>query len=276
MRHFLDYQNITKANLQELFSLADEIDQKQNICAGKTFILFFPETSIRTRVSFEKGINMLGGQTIVFPSETLDKKEKIKDVSGYLNNWADCLVIRHPNKQLLEEVSRYSEVPVINAMTAVDHPCEILTDLYALKQLGRDIFTQAFLFVGANENIGYSWYEAAKTFGLSFTQTSPKSFQITDANHEVDIHKAIKGKDIILTDSWASSNVAALAPYQVTTELMEQANPNALLNPCPPFTRGEEVSEEVIASEYFVGYGFKNSLLNVQQAILLWCLENDY
>ena len=89
-------------------------------------ILFFPSTSLRTRVTFENGIDLLGGQSILFPTETLDKKEKLEDVCGYLNNWADGIIVRHRNLDVVKELAQYSTIPVINAMTDWNHPCEII------------------------------------------------------------------------------------------------------------------------------------------------------
>lgn len=110
----------------------------------KSLILFFPSSSIRTRVTFEKGIHLLGGQPILFPNEALDKKEDLRDVCGYLNNWADVIVVRHRNIPILEQLAKYSRVPVINAMTDVNHPCEILTDIYALSKIRKDFIKDKY------------------------------------------------------------------------------------------------------------------------------------
>lgn len=110
----------------------------------KSLILFFPSSSIRTRVTFEKGIHLLGGQPILFPNEALDKKEDLRDVCGYLNNWADVIVVRHRNIPILEQLAKYSRVPVINAMTDVNHPCEILTDMYALSKIRKDFIKDKY------------------------------------------------------------------------------------------------------------------------------------
>lgn len=261
--------------ISEIFDLADKIKhgENTNCLHGKTVVLFFPNSSIRTRVTFEKGIHMLGGQSILFPSDTLDKKEEIKDVVGYLNNWADCIIVRHRDISLIDEMTKYSTVPVINAMTSINHPCEILSDLYALSKLREDYLSLNYLFVGAKGNIGLAWKEAADLLGLSFTQSCPLGFEIEDVNVEYDIYKAILEKDIILTDSLGKEILQDFRNYQVTTELMNSANKGALLNPCPPFYRGEEVSAEVIDSEYFVGYEFKKSLVNVQQAIIVYNMQ---
>ena len=131
MKHFIRLTDYTKEELLKIFDIADSLQKGnyQNYLYNKTVVMFFPESSIRTRVTFEKGINLLGGQTILFPPETLEKKEDIKDVIGYLNNWADAIVVRHRNIDLLEKIAQYSKAPLINAMTDVNHPCEVLSDI---------------------------------------------------------------------------------------------------------------------------------------------------
>ena len=114
MKHFIRLTDYTKEELLKIFDIADSLQKGnyQNDLYNKTVVMFFPESSIRTRVTFEKGINLLGGQTILFPPETLEKKEDIKDVIGYLNNWADAIVVRHSNIDLLEKIAQYSKAPV--------------------------------------------------------------------------------------------------------------------------------------------------------------------
>ncbi len=101
--------------------------------------MFFPNSSIRTRATFEKGIYQLGGHPILFPTETLDKKEDLRDVCGYLNNWADIVIVRHKDIGVIEKMAEYLNVPVINAMTDCNHPCEILTDMYTFSKIREDL-----------------------------------------------------------------------------------------------------------------------------------------
>jgi len=237
-------------------------------------VLFFPSSSIRTKVTYEKGINLLGGHTILFDSNVLEKKEKIKDVIGYLNNWADAIVVRHGDIELVKEMAKYTKVPVINAMTNVNHPCEILTDLYALSKIRKDYLEAEYLYVGPFGNIGRTWIEASDLLGFSITQCCPAGYEMESTNIVYDIADAILDKDIVLTDSLSNEQLQYFKDFQITCELMDKANDNALLNPCPPFFRREEVTEDVIGSKYFVGYDFKKSLLEVQQAILVFTMIN--
>ena len=154
MKHFIHLSDFSKHEISHIFELADKIKEDEGmtrLLSGKTIVLFFPESSIRTRVSFEKGIQMMGGQTILFPPSSLDKKEDIKDVIGYLENWADMVIVRHSDLSLIEDMAKFSHIPIINAMTSENHPCEILTDLYSLSKKYADYTNMEYLFMGQEE-----------------------------------------------------------------------------------------------------------------------------
>lgn len=277
MKNFIRLGDYSKSEIFEIFKLANSIGEGQykNYLKDKTILLFFPSSSIRTRVTFEKGIHMLGGQSILFPSDALNKDEKIEDVIGYLNNWVDCVIVRHNEIKIIDEMARHSKVPIINAMTNINHPCEILSDLYGLSKLREDYLKAKYLFVGGKGNIGLAWEEASRVLGFSLEQSCPKGYEIENLKVEYDISKAIIDKDIILTDPIGKENLDDFKEHQVSKKLMNTANKGAILNPCPPFFRGQEVSEDVINSKYFVGYEFKKSLLEVQQAIIIYCMNNN-
>lgn len=274
MRNLVELKDLTREEIFQIFELVDRIRKGEysHFLSGKTVVLFFPNSSIRTRVTYEKGINLLGGHTILFDSEALEKKEKIEDVIGYLNNWADAIVVRYGDIELVKEIAKYAKVPVINAMTKVNHPCEILTDLYALSKIRKDYLEAEYLYVGPSGNIGRTWIEASDLLGFSITQCCPAGYEMESTNIIYDIADAIIDKDIVLTDSLSKKQLENFKDFQITCELMEKANDNALLNPCPPFFRGEEVSDDVISSNYFAGYDFKKVLLEVQQAILVFMM----
>ena len=275
MGNLIRLTDYDKTKVEHIFDLTDAILQgkHKNSLQGKSVVLFFPSSSIRTRVTFEKGIYLLGGQPILFPTETLDKKEDLRDVCGYLNNWADMVIARHKEIKLLEKMAEYLKVPLINAMTDHNHPCEVLADLYALSWIRQDFTKDRFLFVGQNGNIGRAWLEASKVMGFELEQCCGEGYELEGVTCHYDIREAVFGKDIVCTDSLPANTLADFRNCQVTTDVMRMANDGAILNPCPPFYRGEEVSAEVIDSEYFVGYEFKKHLLEVQQAVMLACME---
>ena len=274
MRSLIRLSNYNKEDVEKIFDIADELQEGKynDFLKGKTIVMFFPESSIRTRVTFEKGIYLLGGQSIIFPPETLDKKEKAQDVIGYLNNWVDGVIVRYKDIEKLDEMNRYSTFPIINAMTDINHPCEMLSDMYALSKIREDFTRDKFLFVGGIGNIGLAWKEAAELMGFSLTQCSPVKYKMPGVNHIVDLKSAIVGKDIICTDPLGPGMLKDFHNHQVTLEIMKNANDNAILNPCPPFYRGEEVSSEIVESKYFVGYKFKKYLLEIQQAIIIYSM----
>ena len=276
MKDLLRLTDYTAEDIRNIFNLADKLRQGKHAEAlrGKTVILFFPSSSLRTRVTFEKGIHMLGGQSILFPPETLDKKEDLQDVCGYLQNWADMLIVRHKSMALLEKLAKYFPGPVINAMTDDNHPCEILTDLYALSRRRKDFLQDKYLFCGKRGNIGNTWREASDVLGFELSQCCAKGYEMDGVKVYYDIDTAVWGKDIICTDSLPEAVLPDFQYCQVTKAAMERANKGALLNPCPPFYRDEELSED--AMEYFVGYEFKKHLLWVQQAIMIYLMRKLY
>lgn len=274
MKNLIRLTDYTMDEITEIFGIADELSKGkyEDFLKGKTVVIFFPNSSIRTRVTFEKGIYLFGGQSVLFPTETLDKKEDLQDVIGYLNYWADLVIVRHKDINVIEKIARYSSVPVINAMTNINHPCEMLSDLYALSKIRRNLKEDKFLFCGENGNIGYAWKEAAEVVGFDLEQCCGKGYEIDGVVSHYNIEEAIIGKDIVCTDSLSATALADFKKCQVTAQVMKKANKGAILNPCPPFYRGEEVSDDVIQSDYFVGYEFKKCLLQVQQAIMIYCL----
>ena len=278
-KSFLSLTDFSMDHINLIFKIADELqsgNKYKHILEGKTIVMFFPENSIRTRISFEKGIYLLGGQTILFSPETLNKKEEIRDVVGYLNNWTDVAVIRHKNMKLIEEMASFANFSIINAMTDINHPCEILTDLYSLSKIRNNYLQDTYLFVGLKGNIGLEWKEVADEIGLKFIQCCPPGYEIPGTEVLYDLKEAVKRADIVCTDSLPASALNDFKEYQITKELMDMAKPGALLNPCPPFSRGEEVSQDVIESEYFVGYHFKKYLLEIQQALIIYCITGVF
>lgn len=276
---FLSINDLNVEGIDRIFSMADTLQLGNKLhLKGKTFVLFFPESSIRTRVSFEKGIKDLGGDCIVFPPSTLDKRELLKDVSNYIKNWADGIVVRHSDYNKVCDLARGSDVPVINAMTAYNHPCEILSDIYSIRKLRNNYLNLNYTFVGGDGNIINSWIMASEVLGLTLNHVCLDGYRIKKDDEKYRFTTTLNGvledSDIILTDPLPEElrNDEYYNKYQITLERMQRCKKDAMLNPCPPFYRGEEVNEDVIKSDYFVGYEFKKNLVYVQQAIILYCL----
>jgi ornithine carbamoyltransferase len=270
MRHLLRLDDWTTAELAEVFLLADKYAAGDGPHLDGCAALFFPPSSLRTRVSFERGAALMGLQPITFPPETLDKPEALEDVAGYLASWVDVLVVRHPNMQVLEGLATSDALPVINAMTSENHPCEVLSDLYAISRT-RDPLHLRFLFVGADGNIARAWAEAARAFQLNLIQCCPVELATQGVRWTDDLDQAVAAADVILTDA-PGAHSAELAPFMVMAAHLSRAPAGVQLALCPPFQRGREVSADAVRSSAFVGHGFKKSLLPVQQAILALAL----
>ena len=157
-------------------------------------------------------------------------------------------------------------------MTGEDHPCEVLSDLWALSLRGMDFTRLRYAIVGVRDsNVIQAWFEAGRAFGLDMVQIRPEGMEIDGVEYSHDIIAGARGADVIATDP-PGPNVQIMAPFQITTEVLAAAHPDVVLDPCPPFIRGREVSAEAVDSVHFVGYEFKKALLPVQQAVVAWAL----
>ncbi|MBF4567196.1 ornithine carbamoyltransferase [Plantibacter sp. VKM Ac-2880] len=273
MRNLLRLDDWSPADVEEVFRLADAYRDGSGPTFDGSAVMFFPPTSLRTRVSFERGAALMGLQPIVFPSETLDKSEALADVARYLEPWADVLIVRHGDIDVLEQLAEAAALPVVNAMTDVNHPCEVLSDLYAIRERS-ELDGQRFLFVGGDGNVARAWQEAAQMLGLDLTQCCPVDLAVPGAVWTDDLDTAVRTADVILTDGFGE-HAAELRPYQVTAAHLDSAPAGVLLNPCPPFTRGEEVSADADEHPAFVGHRFKAALLPVQQAIMAFAIGSS-
>ncbi len=280
--NLINFSDLAQKDVNRIFTIADDLIENQEKYSksldGKHFVLFFPESSIRTRLTFEKGILTLGGTCSLFPPTALDKKEKTEDTVKYMTNWVDAIIVRHSNHEMVKEIAKHSSVPVINGMTSACHPCEILTDLYSLNKLYGNYKDLTYTFVGEDANISKTWVEAAETldFKLNHVFFETDRIKLDNKNYSffTDLDKVIKRTNVILTDPAPSEKktTAYYENYQITMDVMKKAPSNAVVNPCPPFYRNEEIQSEIITSDYFVGYDFKKNLLYVQQAVILYCL----
>lgn len=149
---------------------------------------------------------------------------------GYIQNWADAVIVRHRDISMLEIMANTLSIPVVNAMTDENHPCEIMSDLYTLSKIRTDYLRDNYLFVGADGNIGRAWKEVAEAFGFSLNQSSPSRYQIPGVSCNENLKEAIVGKDIICTDSIPSSMIDDFKNHQISKGLMSMANENAILN----------------------------------------------
>lgn len=271
MPHLLTLRDWSRSDLAELFAIAEGYEAGGRATHDGAVAMFFPRSSLRTRFSFECGAAEMGLQPIVFPPEALDTGEDLVDIASYLGQWARLAIVRHPDISVLERLADADALPVINAMTGVNHPCEVLSDLFALAQTG-DVFGLRYLFVGPDGNIARAWWEAGQAFGLEIQQCCPPGLRVDGMLWADDFPAAIASADVVLTDGPGPFAVE-LAQYMITASMLDSAPPGVRFAPCPPFVRGREVSADAVAHPAFVGYGFKRFLKPVQQAVMAWALD---
>lgn len=271
MRHLVRLDDWTAEQVRHVFDLADAYAQGRGPTIAGCAAMFFPPTSLRTRITFERGAQLMGLQPVLFPPDTLDKPEALRDVAGYLSNWVDIAIVRHRDIAVLEDLASCDQLPVVNAMTNANHPCEVLSDVYALAQQG-DYRGLRYLFIGAEGNIARAWQELARVLGLDLVQCCPPDLATPGARWTDDLDSAVRTADVILTDG-VGPHADALAPFRVTAELLDLAPPGVRFAPCPPFIRGEELSADALTPNGpFVGYQFKKPLLRIHQAVMAHCL----
>ncbi|MFE6734023.1 ornithine carbamoyltransferase [Microbacterium sp. NPDC057650] len=270
MRHLIRLSDWDRADVELLFALAERCERGAGPRHEGCAVMFFPSTSLRTRVSFERGAHLMGLQPIVFPPESLEKSESLADVAGYLASWADVLIVRQ-RMRILEDLAASSPVPVVNAMTELNHPCEVLGDVYALSRT-RDPRSLRFLFVGADGNIARAWQEIAGVLGLALVQCCPGALATPGLEHTDDLLRAIATADVIITDA-PGQHAEALSPFRITAGLLDSAPTGARFIPCPPHLVGREATEDAFRHPAFAGHGFKKTLMPVQQAIISMCLD---
>lgn len=250
--------------------------------------LWFYGHGFRNRLAFEIGAKMMGAQVTYIPGE-LGVQEPLEDIGHYLENWYSLLVVRAPSHEDLTYLAANTAIPVINARTNFSHPCEIMGDLQYIRRQRGNLDGLKVVFVGEVTNLCMSWFEAAVRFPIHVTQVAPESYLATPALLSVlstdalgsirvtpDLDEALVGANLIYTDCWPKPTPETtkdqirdqFAPYQITLEHLSRLGKDALFLPCPPVTRGEEVSAEAMQSPLCRNYEAKNFLLHAQNAIM--------
>src|SRR5580698_2748027 len=262
--------------------------------AGRQLVMFFEKPSLRTRLTFEAGMVSLGG-TAMFVDQTherLDAREKLSDVAHNLERWVDLIVLRTFSQQTIEGMAQHASVPVINALSDLEHPCQALADYLTLLERFGDLKNRCLAYVGDGNNVAHSLLLTCACLGSSIRVATPPGYapdpQIVAAAREIaeetgaeihllsDPHEAVFGADAIYTDAWTSmgqereenERAKIFPPYQVNAELMAKAAPHAVFMHCLPAHRGLEVTDEVIDSPQSVVFEQAENRLHAQKAIL--------
>ena len=289
---FLAIPDFTRQELDGLFLLAERMragkyDKKP--LAGKTLAMIFMKSSTRTRVSFEVGTYQLGGHApFLSPRDVqLGRGEPIADTARVLSRYVDGIMIRTFAHQDVEELARYADVPVINGLTDMLHPCQILADLLTVRQHLGDVTDKKYAWIGDGNNMANSWINAAYRFGFDLDIACPKGYEPADhlltraqkvAKVRVvrDPMEAAEGAHVVNTDVWASmgqeqeqkDRERAFSGFSVTPELMKVADKKAIFLHCLPAHRGEEVSADVIDGPQSRVWDEAENRLHIQKAIM--------
>ncbi len=298
-RHFLTLLDFSTAELNQMIARAIELKRarregaEQRRFKGKVLGMIFEKSSTRTRVSFEAGMAQLGGHAMFLsPNDTqLGRGEPVKDSARVISSMVDIVMIRTFGHDILEEFARYSQVPVINALSDDYHPCQLLADMQTWVEHRGSISGRSVCWVGDGNNMCQSYINAARRFDFELRIACPPGFEpradLLAANAErVRIEhnptEAARGADLLVTDVWASmgqeaeqaARAEAFASYQVNAALMDVAARDALYMHCLPAHRGEEISAELMDAPDTVIWDEAENRLHAQKALLETLLES--
>lgn len=296
-RDLLSIRDLTKKEINGIFKTAGQFKKKRpgRSLQGKSVVLLFEKASTRTRVSFEVGIARLGGHPVVLSVEgsQIARGEPLKDTARILAGYCDGIVMRTFGHARIEEMAFYSEVPVINALTDLLHPCQVLADCFTLTQHFGDLKGRKIAWIGDGNNMANSWINAAAVLGFELVLACPEGFEpdkkilkaaLKDkASVQVvrDPMEAAEGAIAVNTDVWASmgqeaeakKRKKAFASYMVDDTLMKHSHKKAVFMHCLPAHRGEEVSEEVLEGKQSIVWEQAQNRQYVQEAILDFLLR---
>jgi ornithine carbamoyltransferase len=302
VRHFLDLTEIPAAELRRIvdLSLALKARHKQvgrsvwQPLAGKTLAMIFDKPSTRTRVSFDVAMRQLGGEAIMLTGQEmqLGRGETIADTARVLSRYVDAIVIRTLDHGALTELARHASVPVINGLTRLSHPCQVMADVMTYEEHRGPIRGKVVAWSGDANNVLASWMHAAQQFAFSLRVATPSELApkknlmnwVKSSNASIvvgtDPEGAVVGADCVVTDTWVSMGDRdgerrhnLLKPYQVNARLMALAKPDAVFMHCLPAHRGEEVTDDVIDGPQSVVFDEAENRLHAQKGILAWCFD---
>ncbi len=292
-RDFLTFEDLTKAQVDDLLALAQRMkagQYQEKPLAGKTVGLIFAKSSTRTRVSFEVGTYQLGGHALFLSSRDiqLGRGEPIRDMARVMSRMMDMIMIRTFAHSEVEELAKWASIPVINGLTDLHHPCQILADLQTMVQHIGGYEGKRVAWIGDGNNMANSWLDAAALLGFELRIACPEAYEPDHGVFEraqratkvlitEDPEEAVDGADVVNTDVWASMGQEEEAAkrqrdfkgYCVSAELMKLAKPTAIFLHCLPAHRGEEVTEEVLEGPQSRIFDEAENRLHAQKALMV-------
>jgi len=303
-RNFLDIHALTPRQLRKIVDTAHKMKKSgrhrmprgvRKLKARTTLAMVFEKPSTRTRLSFDVAMRQLGGETIVLNAGDmqLGRGESVADTARVLSRFVDAVMIRANSHDDLLELAEHAAIPVINGLTDMSHPCQILADIMTFEEHLGPIKGRTVTWVGDGNNVAASWIHAALQFDFTLKLACPKELTpsqklLDDINRQgghveltQDPKKAVKSCDCVVTDTWVSmgdkdadEKRRILSPYQVDAELMALAAEDAIFMHCLPAHRGEEVTQEVIDGPQSVVFDEAENRMHAQKAVLAWCLRS--
>jgi len=298
-KHFLTLKDLTSDELKQLLSRATELKEMRNRgevyepLANKVMAMIFEKSSTRTRVSFEAGMAQLGGHAMFLSSRDtqLGRGEPVEDSARVISSMVDVVMIRTYSHEIVETFAQHSRVPVINALTDDYHPCQLLADMQTFVEHRGDIKGKTAAWIGDGNNMCQSYMNAAAILDFHLNIACPKGFEpkaelLEEYKDRITMthspKEAVKGAHLVTTDVWASmgqedeqeTRLKRFEGFQVTPELMDLADKDALFMHCLPAHRGEEVSEEMMEDPRSVVFDEAENRLHAQKALLEFLLVN--
>jgi ornithine carbamoyltransferase len=279
-RDFLRIGDITAEEANAILDRAVELraDPKQQLLPGATLGMYFAKHSTRTRVSFTAGMVQLGGAAIPLTPEELQlsRGESLPDTARALSGYLDALAVRTHAHEELEAWAEWASIPVINALTADEHPCQALADALTIRDRLGSLDGVRVAWVGDGSNVLTSLAELGKLLGYEVVAASPPGYESRSASTTHDVREAVDGADVVVTDTWISMGqeherarrLSDLAPYRLDDDLLALAAPDAFVMHCLPAHPGEEITAEVLYGERSAIWAEAENRLHVQKALL--------
>ena len=260
---------------------------------GKNIAMIFEKASTRTRVSFEVGIHDLGGNAVIMNANDmqLGRGEPVKDTARVLSRYVDAVMIRTYKQTVVDELANWASIPIINGLSDLYHPCQILSDLYTISEFRGSFENLKIIYIGDGNNVANSWIEATILFDLDFAMATPNNYKpleklvkMAEKNRRFSIdndpYKVVNNADVINTDVWVSmgqekekkERKTAFALYKIDDNLLKKANNDVLVMHCLPAYRNQEIADSVFEKYQDVIFTQAENRLHVQKALLEWLL----
>ncbi len=299
MRDFISIADIDSTSMAGLFDLATELKRDRtgsNDLAGKTVGLLFHKPSLRTRVSFEVGVSELGGHPMYITDAEIKmgQRESTYDIGKVLSRYVRGIMIRTFAHSNCTELAEAADVPIINGLTDLTHPCQVMGDILTCRERGKDLNSMVVAFVGDGNNVANSWVNAAGNMPFELRISGPSGYE---PNNELlqaarakgarvsvlhDPIEAVTGADVVYTDVWTSMGQesekaerdAQFRPFQVNDELLSHASDDAIVLHCLPAHRGEEITDEVMDGPRSAVFDQAENRLHIQKAIMVELMGN--